>query len=212
VPERPPAPAGGRAAGILGGTFNPPHVGHLAVARHALDQLALDSVALMPAHASPHKHGGFDPGPEHRLAMCRLAVAGAPALEVCTLEIERGGVSYTVDTLKQIHAEHPDLAPTLILGADTALTLASWREPAQLLALADVAVAARPGTERGAVSDALTAIAPERPARFLEMPAVDVSSSQVRARVAAGEPIDGLVPDAVGAYIAEHDLYREAQD
>ena len=210
MPERPPAPAGGRAVGILGGTFNPPHIGHLAVARHALDQLGLDVVSLMPAHASPHKHGGSDAGPEHRLAMCRLAVAGVPALDVCTLEIERGGLSYTVDTLKQIHADDPDLATTLILGADTALTLASWREPAQLLMLADVAVAARPGTERGAVSDALAAIAPDsdRPLRFLEMPAVDVSSSQVRARVAAGEPIDGLVTDAVAAYIAEHGLYR----
>ena len=163
----------------------------------------------MPAHAAPHKlaggEGGRDPGPEHRLEMCRLAVLGASGVLVSALEIERRGVSYTVDTLRALHASHPEAELTLIVGADIAQTLGSWREPSQLLALADVAVAARPG-----------APVPPLPhldgARMslLEMPAIDISSSMVRARVARGEPIEELVGAAVAGYIAEYHLYRVA--
>jgi nicotinate-nucleotide adenylyltransferase len=166
-------------------------------------------VLLVPAHAAPHKlageEGGRDPGPEHRLEMCRLAVLGASGVLVSALEIERRGVSYTVDTLRALHASHPEAELTLIVGADIAQTLGSWREPSQLLALADVAVAARPG-----------APVPPLPhldgARMslLEMPAIDISSSMVRARVARGEPIEELVGAAVAGYIAEHHLYRVA--
>jgi nicotinate-nucleotide adenylyltransferase len=220
------AGAGVRSLGILGGTFNPPHVGHLAVARHAQRELGLERVLLMPVHISPHKAPGEDPGPSHRLAMCRLAVDRAPRLAVCAMEIERGGASYTVDTLKALHASHRDAELTLILGADTASTLPSWREPAQLLALARVAVAARAGAARRRVLEAVATIVsaqggehgsppaahggrdPGELVSFLEMAAVDVSSSTVRARVADGEPIAGLVGPAVAAYIAEHGLYR----
>jgi nicotinate-nucleotide adenylyltransferase len=202
--------------GILGGTFNPPHVGHLAVAQHALRELALDVVELMPAHASPHKRPGSDPGPEHRLRMCRLAAADAPQVQVSTLEVERGGLSYTVDTLTELHAGDPDAKLTLILGADTAITLGSWREVAQLLRLATLAVATRSGAQRREVTDAVADLLRDGPAvdrdstptQFLQMPAIDVSSSAVRARVARGEPIDGLVAPAVASYIAEHGLYR----
>ena len=201
-----------RSLGILGGTFNPPHLGHLAVARHAREELALDQVLLVPAHTAPYKSDGesrWDPGPQHRLRMCQLAVQGEAGLSVCAVEIERGGLSYTVDTLRSIHASHPDAELTFIVGADTACTLGSWREPQQLLELAHLAVAARAGAARRRVLDALAGVgAPD--VSFLEMPAIEVSSSMARERVARGEPVEELVGPAVAGYIAEHGLYASA--
>lgn len=217
--------------GILGGTFNPPHLGHLAVARHARQELGLERVLLVPAHTAPYKSSGSDaggsggvagsdPGPQHRLRMCQLAVAGDEGLAVSAVEVERGGLSYTVDTLRSIHASHPSAQLTFIVGADTASTLGSWREPAQLLELAQLAVATRDGTARQRVLDALAAVESTSAdgsvdhsntagsVSFLEMPAIEVSSSQVRERVARGEAIDQLVGPAVADYIAAHQLYR----
>jgi nicotinate-nucleotide adenylyltransferase len=218
-----------RSLGVLGGTFNPPHVGHLAVARQALRELALERVLLVPAHTAPNKaqaeggqEGMSDPGPMHRLRMCELALAGEPHISACALEVERGGVSYTVDTLMSLHASHPNAELTFIVGADAASTLGSWRDPAQLLALAQLAVAARTGAARQRVLDAVAQAAaadgggerdvraPTKTVRFLDMPTVEVSSSLVRERVATGEPIDGLVTPAVARYISEHALYRGA--
>jgi nicotinate-nucleotide adenylyltransferase len=141
--------------------------------------------------------------------MCQLAVDGVAGLSVCALEIERGGSSYTVDTLQAIHASHPHLELTFVVGADTACTLPSWREPARLLELAHLAVAARAGAARRRVLDALADLAPAG-VSFLEMPAIDVSSSMARRRAADGESIDALVGPAVAAYIAEHRLYASA--
>lgn len=200
-----------RRLGILGGTFNPPHRGHLALARCALAELGLERVALMPAATPPHKPLGDDPGPEHRLAMCALAVEEAPGVSVCAAEVERGGVSYTVETLRALRSREPEAEVTLILGADTACTLAGWREPAALLELAELAVAEREGEAREDVQEALAGLHPAPRARFLEMPTVAVSSSQVRALAARGEPIEELVGPAVAAYIAEHRLYRETE-
>lgn len=199
--------------GVLGGTFNPPHLGHLALARCALAQLGLERVLLVPSCLPPHKHAEADPGPEHRLCMCELAVAGIPGLEACPLEVRRGGPSYTVDTLSGLHALHPEASLTLILGSDIARTLPCWQRPQEVLALADVALAARAGDAPGEVLEALDALRPPGdagtalPPALLEMPEVPISSSLVRARVAAGEPLDGFVPPAVAAYIAEHALY-----
>src|SRR6185312_6056737 len=144
--------------GILGGSFNPPHIGHVALARAALEELGLERVVLMPLHTSAHKPGGEDPGPEHRLEMCRLAVAGEPGVEASALEIERGGPSYTADTLEQIHADDPEAELTFIVGADTALTLPGWRRPEQVLGLARLAVAGRQGSDGAQVLDALEGI------------------------------------------------------
>ena len=197
-----------RSLGILGGTFNPPHLGHLAIARNARDELGLGWVLLMPAHSIAHKHAGIDPGAEHRLRMCRLLVedaSDASGLSVCALEVERGGSTYTVDTLEQLHNRHPHARLTLIMGADTARTLPSWREPARLLALADLALVRRTGVSDQAV---LQSVAwPER-VRFLHMPLLDVSSTAARERLARGEQVDELVGGAVAGYIAEHGLYR----
>jgi len=169
-------------------------------------------VVLMPAHTQPVKGSEQDPGPEHRLRMCRLAVADAEGVSACALEIERGGASYTVDTLRSIHASHPHVELTFIVGADTAATLPTWREPAALLELAGLGVAARTGSDRRRVLDALEGLGAGggdgSAVRFLEMPAIDISSSQARLRASRGEPIEGLVGPAVARYIAEHGLYR----
>jgi nicotinate-nucleotide adenylyltransferase len=174
---------------------------------------------MMPARMPPHKPAEEDPGAEHRLRMCRLCVEGVDGLSVCELEIERGGPSYTVDTLQAIHSSCPDAQLTFIVGADTASTLPAWREPARLLALADLAVAARTGSDREGVLETVTGLlAAGLPGasgdgrariRFLDMPAIEVSSSMARERAARGDPIDDLVGGAVASYIHEHGLYAK---
>jgi len=203
--------------GVLGGTFSPPHLGHLAIACHARDELELERVLLMPARIPPHKPAAQDPGAEHRLQMCRLLVKDASRLSACGLEIARAGPSYTVDTLSALHASHPDVELTFIAGADIARTLPAWREPARLLELAGLAVAVRTGTARREVLDSVAQVTadgrgdrPPRPVpiRFLGMPAIEASSSAARIRAARGERVDDLVGQAVAGYIAEHGLYQ----
>jgi nicotinate-nucleotide adenylyltransferase len=171
----------------------------------------------MPASRSPFKPVEEDPGPEHRLRMCRLAVADAGRLEVSALEIERGGPSYTVDTLRALHAVHLDTQLTLIVGADVADTLSAWREPSELLALAELAVALRaeyepgePQEIRSALDPLLSGSAPYFGLRFLRMPVIDTSSSSVRERVRRGVAVEELVGPAVATYIAANGLYRDA--
>lgn len=196
-----------RRIGVLGGMFNPPHVGHLALARAAVEDLGLDRVLLTPVRVPPHKPAKWDPGAEHRLRMCRLAVQGDARLEVCTLELERPGPSYTVDTLRSINASDPAAELTLIVGADMARTLGSWRDPREILGLARLAVAERDGSTRHVVLDALKPLGGENRIVFLQMPRHHVSSSLVRRRLTAGEPIDELVGAEVATYISEHQLY-----
>ncbi len=197
--------------GILGGTFNPPHLGHLAVASHARSQLGLERVLLMPSRTPPHKLPQHDPGPAHRLRMCELAVEGHEGLQTGALEIDRGGPSYTVDTLIALHASFASSLPvprlTLILGSDMARTLPTWHRAGEIVGLADIAVAERPGDERAQVLAVLESLGAR--ASFLEMPPIDVSSSMVRERVGRGEAVTGLVAPAVADYIAEHRLYLQ---
>jgi nicotinate-nucleotide adenylyltransferase len=187
--------------------FNPPHLGHLALARAAASELGLERVLLTPVRIPPHKPAKWDPGSEHRLRMCRLAIDDDPHLGVCTLELERPGPSYTVDTLRSIHASDPDAELTLILGADMARTLVSWREPREILRLARLAVAEREDSNREEVLDGLTPLDARAGTVFVDMPRLDVSSSLVRRELSAGEPVDGLVGPEVARYIAQHQLY-----
>ncbi len=208
--------------GVLGGTFNPPHLGHLALARHAKNELDLERVLLVPARLSPGKSAADDPGPGHRLEMCRLAAAGVEGVGVCALEVERDGPSYTVDTLRALHAAHPDNEITFILGADVARTVPSWHEASRLPRLAHLAIALRADSKAEEVRKALDrlewAADPRSPAQqppggpvgFLNMPVCAVSSSLVRERARRGEPVEELVGPAVASYIAAHDLYRTA--
>ena len=190
--------------------FNPPHVGHVELARAALRELGLDRVLLTPTAVPAHKPVTWDPGGRQRAQMCRIAGGEDPRIEVCTIELERPGPSYTVDTLRSIHLSQPDAQLTLILGADTAATLGSWREPREILSLARVAVAEREGVSRRRVLGELEPLGGAGRIDFLSMPAHDLSSSQVRRALAAGRPIDALVGRGVAAYVDEHGLYGRA--
>jgi nicotinate-nucleotide adenylyltransferase len=164
---------------------------------------------MVPTGRAPHRQIAPEPGPEVRLELCRLAAATAGWLSVSPAEIERGGPSYTVDTLAAMHEQEPGDELTLILGADQAANLPSWHEPAGVLSLARLAVAAREGMEREAVMRRLEGLAGERDVAFFEMPRIDVSSTLVRERVAEGRPVEYLVPDTVRAALAERALYRQ---
>ena len=212
-------PGGGRAGatadrvarvGILGGTFNPPHIAHLVCASEAAAQLDLHRVLLVPVALAPHKQtSADDPGADERLELCRLAVEGDARLEVCDIEVRRGGPSYTVDTLRELHARTPEDDLTFILGGDIALGLPSWHEPESVLALATLAVAERSGAGRRDIAARLKESFPGlEPPRFFDMPRLDISSSQIRGRVAGGRPIRYLVPEPVAEHIARRKLYR----
>jgi len=195
--------------GILGGTFNPPHLGHLICAQEAHRELGLDRVLMIPARIPPHKPVEHEPGAEHRLELCRLAIAGDQRFEVSALELSREGPSYTVDTLSELTANDPQSELYLIVGGDIAAGLPRWREPARVLELATVAVAKRRGTARSSVDAAIESLPGGERAQFFSMPRIGVSSTLVRRRVRSGQPIRYLVPDAVAGYIAEHRLYAE---
>ena len=194
--------------GILGGSFNPPHIGHLVMAQEAHAQLGLDRVVLMPVAAPPHKELEADPGADVRLALCSAAVEGDERFEVSRLELDRGGDSYTVDTLREINARTPGDELTFIVGGDMAQSLPAWREPEAVLELATLAVAEREGIARHDIAERLAPLAgPDRIAYF-DMPRIDISSSAVRRRVREGRPIRWLVPDGVVRAIGEGGLYR----
>ncbi|HYV21449.1 MAG TPA: nicotinate-nucleotide adenylyltransferase [Candidatus Bathyarchaeia archaeon] len=180
--------------GVFGGTFDPVHVGHLAIANAALDDLALDRVYFVPARRSPLKKDGPVASPEDRLAMLTSATTDEPRFQVSGVELDRKGPSFTVDTLEALRS-NGDLF--LILGSDAYADFERWRDPARIRALATVVLAARPGV-------------PNAPAdvRMLDSPLMDISSRELRARAARGRSLRYLVPEAVLRYIEEHRLYR----
>jgi nicotinate-nucleotide adenylyltransferase len=196
--------------GILGGTFNPPHLGHLICAQEAYIRLRLDRVLLIPTHTPPHKALEEEPGPEHRLELCRLAAQDDPRFEVSDLELKREGPSYTVDTLSELHSIAPDNELYLIVGGDVAAGLPRWHQSERVLSLATPAVAKRRGTPKESVLAALREVSGGKRAEFFPMPRIGVSSTLIRERARAGESIRYLVPDAVADYIKDHRLYGAA--
>jgi nicotinate-nucleotide adenylyltransferase len=200
----------GSAAGIgvLGSAFNPPHLGHLALAQEALWQLDLEEVILMPTGSAPHKRIADDPGRELRLAMTRLAAADDARFSVSTLEVEREGPSYTYETLEQLAKERGDRELVFVMGADAAVGLESWREPQRVTELARLAVARRAGISEADVAAVLRSLNADGRATMLEMPQFGVSSSAVRERAAAGRPLRYLVPESVARFIEEKGIYR----
>ena len=186
--------------GVFGGTFDPPHIGHLLAASDAYDALNLDRVLFIPVAGQPLK-SAIVASPNDRLAMVERLVAGDQRFAVDPIEIERGGLSFTVDTLRALHDRWKSdaaLALVLLLGADAAATLPQWREPAAVARLAEVVVLNRMGSGGpGAV-----------PGRAIDTRRVDVSSTEIRARVAAGRSIRGFVPEPVAAFIEGRRLYR----
>lgn len=189
--------------GILGGTFNPPHLAHLIVAQEVHETLELDGIVLIPTHVHALK-GPASASPRHRAAMTELAVAGDGGLSVDRIEIQRGGTSYTVETLRALREREPDTDWTLILGRDNLEELPQWRESEALPDLARVVVTTRAGI------DAPAGLPFGGRCTLVAVPAMDVSSTVIRSRIASGRSIRYWVPPAVEAYIREHDLYRGA--
>ena len=191
--------------GIFGGSFDPVHIGHVRVAEACQRGVPLDVVLFVPAAAQPLKPHGPVASAEDRAAMLELAIDSAPGLGVSTIEIDRGGISYTAETLRQLSTERPKDSLHLILGADALADLPNWREPDEIRRLARLVVVDRPGTP--AVSrPARDGVA--REAIAISMEPLNVSSSDIRSRIARGELIAGLVPPAVAAYIDRKKLYR----
>jgi len=189
--------------GLFGGSFDPPHNGHLGIARAAAERLGLDRTILIPSAVPPHKLDRDLSSAEGRLAMCELAVAGVPGLSVSDIELRREGVSYTVDTLLEIYRRYPGSDLFLLIGMDNYLEFHLWMDPDQILEMATVVVMDRPGYQvRGSEPPAGSRI------MRVEVPQIDVSSTQIRRLVQLGEPISGLVPRTVEEYIAAHGLYR----
>jgi nicotinate-nucleotide adenylyltransferase len=202
--------------GLFGGSFDPPHVGHLLLASDAWESLALDRVVFIPACQQPLKVGLSLAPPEARLRMLLDMVDGDPRFEVDSTEIDRGGLSYTVDTLRVYAERHPDAERFFFLGADSLQSLESWREPAQVVSLARLAILARsgPGDEavpiEGKLGERVRALAGADGLEPVVVAArrVDISSTEIRARVRAGASIRGFVVDAVSRYIEDSGLYR----
>lgn len=186
--------------GLFGGSFDPVHHGHLIVGQVAAEALGLDALRFVPAREQPFKLGLHRAPAEHRAAMLDLAVAGSPGFAVERLELERSGPSYTVDTLRELHAREPGVRWTLLLGADAANELGAWHQAEQIPSLATVVVFARAGT-------------PVRPSRFvsrsIEVPAIEISATDIRRRVREGRSIRYWVPDPVAEYVTRHRLYLD---
>ena len=192
--------------GVVGGTFDPVHVGHLAMAEAAIRCAGLDRLLLVPAALPPHRRPAAASA-EDRLAMCRLAAAGRPGIEVSDLELRRGGASYTVDTLEELERTNPGAELHLVLGWDAARELRSWRRPDDVLRLARLVVVSRPGLpDPGPDQLRQAGIDPERVVLCRER-TPDVRATEIRRRLAAGEAVDALLVPSVAKYVREHGLY-----
>ena len=200
--------ADGAAIGVLGSAFNPPHLGHLALAQEALWQLGLAEVILVPTGNAPHKRIAEDPGRQARMEMTRLATADDDRFSVSSLEVDREGPSYTYETLEALAEERADRKLVFVMGADAAVGLESWREPERVVELASLAVARREGVADAEVATVMRSLGCEGGATMLEMPQFGVSSSAVRERAKQGRPLRYLVPQPVADYIEAEGIYR----
>jgi nicotinate-nucleotide adenylyltransferase len=192
--------------GIFGGTFDPPHVGHLLAASDAIEHLKLDRLVFVPAAKQPLKVGRVTAPAVHRLAMVRLTVGSDPRLSADSVEVDREGLSYTVDTLRDFAGRYLSAELFFLVGADVLSSFAQWRDPHTVLELATLAVMVRGAESEGAVRDVDAALADR--ATFIPTRRIDVSSTEIRDRVRAGRSIHGFVTDAVAEYISSHGLYR----
>jgi nicotinate-nucleotide adenylyltransferase len=194
--------------GILGGTFDPIHEGHVAAARFAMECAHLDRVLFIPTGRPPHRTAALAPEGD-RLAMVRLAIEDQPRFEVSDMEIKRGGLSYTADTMAELHRLNPDDDLFLILGWDAARLFRTWHEPDRVASLGSIVILSRPGTDPPTGSE-MTALG-LRPERVIKCSGgtPDISGSALRGEIAAGRPVTGKLPAAVERYIAERGLYRD---
>lgn len=196
--------------GIYGGTFDPPHLGHLILAETAADTLDLARVLFVPAADPPHKRPDDVRTPaHHRLAMTERAVATNPRFAVTRADMDRPGPHYSVDMLRILHGEHPEAVFYFLIGADSLRDLPTWSRPAELIELAMLGVMRRPGADINL--DALEAALPRIRSRiaWIDAPLIDLSATGLAERIAAGQSVRYLVPDSVRDYIEEHGLYRK---
>lgn len=199
-----------RRIGILGGTFDPIHNGHLCLGRSVAKALHLDRVLFMPT-GNPHfKLGQQVTCAAQRVEMVRLAIAGEPLFVLDTREVERPGVTYTVDTLEELHAQHPRARLCFIIGADSAETLVHWKDAARVAQLATFVVTQRPGVDFEHVRQVHARSPLDFDLEFVDAPQLDISSTEIRAAFARGESPEGLVPPAVIDYIRREGLYGTA--
>lgn len=190
--------------GIMGGTFDPIHMGHLIVAQEVLHQCQLDQMLVMPSGEPPHKQYVDMASAEDRAEMVRLAIADHPKLVLSRFELQRPGKSYTVNTLRDLRKElNTQVALFLVIGADNAVDMRSWCNPEGVLEMAQVVVVARPGFDAGRVDGAL-----KQKMTFVQTPLLEISSTEIRRRIKKNLSIRYWVPDAVGHYISTHNLYH----
>jgi len=199
--------------GLFGGTFDPVHYGHLLLAECCREQCGLQEVWFLPAAQAPHKRSAPPAPAARRVEMLELAIAGNDSFRVCNLEIRRGGLSFTVDTLTQLTAERPEAEWFFLLGADSLDDLPNWRQPERICSLAVPVVVSRPGSPEPDLQRLAGMVDGARMERIrgfrVQMPQIDLRSSDIRRRVAADESIRYRTPKAVEVYIATHGLYRE---
>jgi len=193
--------------GVFGSSFNPPHLAHLAVVEAAIRQLGLVRVIVVPTGYAYHKDSGGDPGAAVRLRLAEVAFAGLDGVEVSSVEVDREGPSYTCDTLEEIADLNPDNEIHLLMGADAAKAISGWHRPQRILELATVAVAPRVGVSREEVESVFAKLDAGERVEFLEMPEVTISSSQIRRRIAGGEPVGHLLSADVAQMIENEDTY-----
>lgn len=193
---------GRRRVGIMGGTFDPIHNGHLVAASEVMDAFDLDQVVFVPAATQPFKEGRKVASAEHRYLMTVIATASNNRFTVSRVDIDRGGLTYTYDTLRELHREEPDVDWFFITGADALASILRWKNAEELFSLAHFVGVTRPG------HDLDVSGLPQDVISIVEIPALSISSSDCRQRVQSGKPVWYLVPDGVVQYIDKHDLYR----
>jgi nicotinate-nucleotide adenylyltransferase len=187
--------------GIFGGTFDPPHLAHLIAAELAVDQFELDKLIFVPAYQSPLKSRADVSNPEHRLAMVKLAIKNNPKFDISTIELDRQGLSYTIDTVRHFKKEFDLSELYLLIGGDQFEQFELWRDPEEILSSARLVVMHRPNENRSSMPF-------DAQIEYLKMPLLDISATDIRRRVAAGESIRYQVPDVVREHIEKHQLYR----
>lgn len=194
--------------GIMGGTFDPVHNGHLAIAASVAEQLQLDQVLFIPTGNPNFKQDMHLTSAKQRAHMVELAIAGNPLFKLDTCEIDRPGVTYTADTLEVLKERLPDANLYFIMGTDTAATLVHWKRAQDVARLCTIVVAHRPGQLTDQVRQAHEKSMIAFTMLYLDVPQVAVSSTEIRARVARGQSVAGMLPDTVIAYIEQTGLYR----
>lgn len=197
--------------GIMGGTFDPVHNGHIVIAKSVAEQLDLDRVLFIPAGNPNFKQGQELASAASRARMVALAIEDEPLFELDLREVERAGVTYTADTLEELAQCHEDAQLFFIMGTDSAVTLPGWKRVADVARLCTIVVAKRPGQSTQRVRDALAASSIDFDTIYLDVPQVDVSSTQVREQIAQGHDVSDMIPSSVWTFLTEVGLYQNTQ-